>query len=116
LREIELVAGKLSATRGNPIKAAEFLGPNWNTLRKKLRILDIRSTFSPRRFGCQTGQALSAQSSIAGIMSVYNLAGGELEALQALKHRALYSSHPLIVSFFFASHSAFLSSHSALLE
>ena len=43
LREIErpLIALSLAATRGNQIKAAELLGLNRNTLRKKLRQLDI---------------------------------------------------------------------------
>lgn len=44
LREVErpLIALSLSATRGNQIKAAELLGVNRNTLRKKIRELDIR--------------------------------------------------------------------------
>ena len=39
LREIEgpLLAAAMAATRGNQIKAAEMLGLNRNTLRKKLR-------------------------------------------------------------------------------
>lgn len=43
LREIErpLIALTLSATRGNQLKAARVLGLNRNTLRKKLRELDI---------------------------------------------------------------------------
>ncbi|MGK2871081.1 MAG: nitrogen regulation protein NR(I) [Alphaproteobacteria bacterium] len=43
LREIErpLIAMCLAATRGNQIKAAELLGLNRNTLRKKIRELDI---------------------------------------------------------------------------
>ena len=43
LREIErpLIALTLSATRGNQIKAARILGINRNTLRKKIRELDI---------------------------------------------------------------------------
>ena len=43
LREIEkpLISLTLSATRGNQIKAASVLGLNRNTLRKKLRELDI---------------------------------------------------------------------------
>jgi len=43
LREIErpLVTLSLNATRGNQIKAAELLGLNRNTLRKKIRELDI---------------------------------------------------------------------------
>jgi two-component system nitrogen regulation response regulator GlnG len=45
LRELEapLIAATLSATRGNQIKAAEILGLNRNTLRKKIRDLDLRS-------------------------------------------------------------------------
>jgi two-component system nitrogen regulation response regulator GlnG len=37
-----LLAATLSATRGNQIKAAEILGLNRNTLRKKIRDLDLR--------------------------------------------------------------------------
>ena len=50
LREIEypLIAATLAATRGNQIKAAEVLGLNRNTLRKKVRDLDIRSMRLPR--------------------------------------------------------------------
>jgi two-component system nitrogen regulation response regulator GlnG len=44
LREIErpLIALSLHATRGNQIKAASMLGLNRNTLRKKIRDLDIQ--------------------------------------------------------------------------
>ncbi|HEY0836914.1 MAG TPA: nitrogen regulation protein NR(I) [Azospirillum sp.] len=44
LREVErpLISLSLSATRGNQIKAAEMLGLNRNTLRKKIRELDIQ--------------------------------------------------------------------------
>ena len=44
LREIEapLLAASLGATRGNQIKAAELLGLNRNTLRKKIRELDVQ--------------------------------------------------------------------------
>jgi len=44
LREIErpLIGLSLSATRGNQIKAAHLLGLNRNTLRKKIRELDIQ--------------------------------------------------------------------------
>jgi len=50
LREIEqpLITATLAATRGNQIKAAELLGLNRNTLRKKVRDLDIRLIRSPR--------------------------------------------------------------------
>ncbi len=43
LREFEkpLIENTLTATRGNQIKAAELLGLNRNTLRKKIRDLDI---------------------------------------------------------------------------
>jgi len=43
LREFEkpLIENTLAATRGNQIKAAELLGLNRNTLRKKIRDLDI---------------------------------------------------------------------------
>ena len=44
LREIEepLIGAALAATRGNQIKAAELLGLNRNTLRKKIRDLDMQ--------------------------------------------------------------------------
>ncbi len=44
LQEVErpLISLSLSATRGNQIKAAHLLGVNRNTLRKKIRELDIR--------------------------------------------------------------------------
>ncbi len=44
LREVEgpLVGAVLAATRGNQIKAAEVLGLNRNTLRKKIRDLDVK--------------------------------------------------------------------------
>ncbi|MGH6869687.1 MAG: sigma 54-interacting transcriptional regulator, partial [Methylocella sp.] len=50
LREIEypLISAALAATRGNQIKAAELLGLNRNTLRKKVRDLDIRWMRAPR--------------------------------------------------------------------
>ena len=50
LRELEvpLVSAALAATRGNQIKAAELLGLNRNTLRKKVRELDIRLMRTPR--------------------------------------------------------------------
>ncbi|MCP5073975.1 MAG: response regulator [Rhodobacteraceae bacterium] len=46
IREVELplIALTLSATRGNQIKTAELLGINRNTLRKKIRELDIQVT------------------------------------------------------------------------
>jgi two-component system nitrogen regulation response regulator GlnG len=44
LKEVEgpLVTAALAATRGNQIKAAELLGVNRNTLRKKIRDLDVQ--------------------------------------------------------------------------
>ncbi len=44
LREVErpLIELSLAATRGNQLRAAELLGLNRNTLRKKIRELDIR--------------------------------------------------------------------------
>jgi two-component system, NtrC family, nitrogen regulation response regulator GlnG len=44
LREVEgpLVTAALAATRGNQIRAADLLGVNRNTLRKKIRDLDIQ--------------------------------------------------------------------------
>jgi two-component system nitrogen regulation response regulator GlnG len=40
--ERPLLALSLQATRGNQIRAAELLGLNRNTLRKKLRELDLQ--------------------------------------------------------------------------
>jgi two-component system nitrogen regulation response regulator GlnG len=50
IREIKipLISAALAATRGNQIKAAELLGLNRNTLRKKVNDLDIRLMRSPR--------------------------------------------------------------------
>ncbi len=50
LREVEypLISAALVATRGNQIKAAELLGLNRNTLRKKIRDLDMRLLRAPR--------------------------------------------------------------------
>jgi two-component system nitrogen regulation response regulator GlnG len=50
LREVEnpLISAALASTRGNQIKAAELLGVNRNTLRKKIRELDIQVIRSAR--------------------------------------------------------------------
>jgi two-component system nitrogen regulation response regulator GlnG len=50
VREIEypLISRVLAATKGNQIKAAELLGLNRNTLRKKVRNLGIKLQRSPR--------------------------------------------------------------------
>jgi two-component system, NtrC family, nitrogen regulation response regulator GlnG len=50
IREIEipLISAALGATRGNQIKAAELLGLNRNTLRKKINDLDIRLMRMPK--------------------------------------------------------------------
>jgi two-component system nitrogen regulation response regulator GlnG len=40
--EVPLIVATLTVTRGNQIKAAEILGLNRNTLRKKIRDLDLR--------------------------------------------------------------------------
>jgi two-component system nitrogen regulation response regulator GlnG len=50
LREVErpLLALSLQATRGNQIRAAELLGLNRNTLRKKLRELDLQPSRSAK--------------------------------------------------------------------
>ena len=46
--EYPLVLASMTATRGNQIKAAELLGVNRNTLRKKIRDLDIQVIRSAR--------------------------------------------------------------------
>jgi two-component system nitrogen regulation response regulator GlnG len=46
--ETPLISAALAATRGNQIKAAELLGVNRNTLRKKIRDLDIQVIRSTR--------------------------------------------------------------------
>ncbi|WP_185982534.1 nitrogen regulation protein NR(I) [Aureimonas mangrovi] len=50
LREVEypLIAAALAATRGNQVKAADLLGVNRNTLRKKIRDLDVMVVRSVR--------------------------------------------------------------------
>jgi two-component system nitrogen regulation response regulator GlnG len=50
LRELErpLIALTLEATRGNQVKAAEILGLNRNTLRKKIRELDVGVMRGPK--------------------------------------------------------------------
>jgi two-component system, NtrC family, nitrogen regulation response regulator GlnG len=50
MREVErpLIAKVLVATRGNQLKAASLLGLNRNTLRKKIRELDIEVVRGPR--------------------------------------------------------------------
>jgi two-component system nitrogen regulation response regulator GlnG len=46
--ERPLLALSLQATRGNQIRAAELLGLNRNTLRKKLRELDLQPSRGAR--------------------------------------------------------------------
>ena len=46
--EAPLIAATLALTRGNQIKAAEILGLNRNTLRKKIRDLNLRGIASFR--------------------------------------------------------------------
>jgi two-component system nitrogen regulation response regulator GlnG len=50
LREIEqpLLSAALAAAHGNQIRAADLLGVNRNTLRKKIRDLDIQIIRSSR--------------------------------------------------------------------
>ena len=49
--EIPLITAALAATRGNQIKAAELLGLNRNTLRKKIRAHSIEIVKQSRRQG-----------------------------------------------------------------
>ncbi|MBB5223348.1 two-component system nitrogen regulation response regulator GlnG [Amaricoccus macauensis] len=46
--ELPLISLSLSATRGNQVRTAELLGINRNTLRKKIKDLDIRVTRGKR--------------------------------------------------------------------
>jgi two-component system nitrogen regulation response regulator GlnG len=46
--ELPLIALSLAATRGNQVRTADLLGINRNTLRKKIRDLDIRVTRGKR--------------------------------------------------------------------
>ena len=46
--ELPLIALSLTATRGNQVRTAELLGINRNTLRKKIKDLDIRVTRGKR--------------------------------------------------------------------
>ena len=50
LKEVErpLISLSLAATRGNQLRAADLLGLNRNTLRKKIRDLNISVTKSPK--------------------------------------------------------------------
>lgn len=50
VREVEkpLIQLTLAATRGNQLKAAQILGLNRNTLRKKIRELEIEVLRSPK--------------------------------------------------------------------
>lgn len=45
--ELPLITAALTATRGNQIRAAELLGLNRNTLRTRIRALDIQVFRTP---------------------------------------------------------------------
>jgi len=45
--ELPLIIAALAATRGNQIRAADLLGVNRNTLRKKIRDLGVEVIRSP---------------------------------------------------------------------
>ena len=67
LREIEypLLTAALAATRGNQIRAADLLGVNRNTLRKKIRDLDIQVfRGGNQRHGPKNGAVLQIDSAL----------------------------------------------------
>ena len=62
LRKIEfpLITAALAATRGNQIRAADLLGLNRNTLRKKIRDLGIKVIRTPGPVAARNSGEISA--------------------------------------------------------
>ena len=86
LRELEapLISAALAATRGNQIKAAELLGLNRNTLRKKIRDLDLKPMRAPALMpACEA--SMHARGSSTSSAAAISRAARRLQSRGALR-------------------------------